>query len=62
MKSIQGLFSRDHMEFEVDRVDDNIEPSLIDMTKKAIEMLKPNPNGFFLLVEGKLKSFQIETK
>ena len=40
------------MSFELDRVQHNLEPSLIDMTKKAIELLEPNPNGFFLLVEG----------
>lgn len=28
------------------------EPSIIDMTEKAIEILSTNENGFFLLVEG----------
>lgn len=40
------------MSYEIDRVQHNLEPSLIEMTLKAIELLKPNPNGFFLLVEG----------
>lgn len=41
------------MSYELDRVEQNLpEPSLIDMTRKAIELLEPNPNGFFLLVEG----------
>jgi alkaline phosphatase len=40
------------MAFEIDRAENNIEPSLIDMTKKAIEMLEVNSKGFFLLVEG----------
>ena len=28
------------------------EPSLVEMTQKAIDMLSRNKNGFFLLVEG----------
>lgn len=39
------------MEFELKRNKDN-EPSLAEMTRKAIEILKKNKNGFFLLVEG----------
>ena len=46
-----ALFTKDHMSFEIDR-DNNIEPSIIEMTQKAIEMLSLNPNGYFLLVEG----------
>ena len=29
------------------------EPSLLEMAEKAIEILSADPNGFFLLVEGK---------
>jgi len=32
--------------------DPGIEPSLAEMTSKAIEILSQNPNGFFLMVEG----------
>jgi len=39
------------MEYEIDR-DPSNEPSLAEMTSTAIKMLKKNPNGFFLLVEG----------
>ena len=39
------------MKYEVDRNDDN-EPSIIEMTTKAIDMLSKNKNGYFLLVEG----------
>ena len=39
------------MEFDYARNDTN-EPSLKEMTEKAIQILKKNPNGFFLLVEG----------
>ena len=31
---------------------DTEEPSLAEMTTKAIQMLKKSPNGFFLMVEG----------
>ncbi len=48
-----GLFSHDHMSFEVDR-DPEKEPSLIEMTQKAIELLEKSNNGYFLLVEGGL--------
>ncbi|CAG7817600.1 unnamed protein product, partial [Allacma fusca] len=44
-----GLFNYDHMNYVLDS---QAEPSLSEMTKKAIEILKKNPNGFFLFVEG----------
>ncbi len=48
-----GLFNNEHMQFEADRLDDPAgEPSLAQMTKKAIEILARNPNGYFLMVEG----------
>jgi alkaline phosphatase len=48
-----GLFDASHMEFEVDRGGDRGgEPSLSEMTAKAIEILSRNPRGFFLMVEG----------
>jgi len=41
------------MRFEVDRQrDEGGEPSLSEMTEKAIRILQKNPQGFFLLVEG----------
>ncbi len=40
------------MEFESRRVETTNEPSLSEMTAKAIEILKKNKNGYFLLVEG----------
>ncbi|MES2579503.1 MAG: alkaline phosphatase [Pseudomonadota bacterium] len=47
-----GLFERSHMEFEYDRPTDTAkEPSLAEMTDKAIDVLKKNPNGYFLMVE-----------
>jgi alkaline phosphatase len=48
-----GLFARSHMEFEIDRNREaGGEPSLSEMTAKAIEILSRNPRGFFLMVEG----------
>lgn len=48
-----GLFSGVEMNYEAKRKDDSWgEPSLSDMVKKAIEILKKNPKGYLLLVEG----------
>jgi alkaline phosphatase len=47
-----GLFERSHMEYEHDRLVDTAgEPSLSEMTIKAIDILAKNPNGYFLMVE-----------
>ncbi|ESN96160.1 hypothetical protein HELRODRAFT_67985 [Helobdella robusta] len=46
-----GLFNADHMSFDADRSTTD-EPSLADMTSKAIEILKKNDKGYFLFVEG----------
>lgn len=48
-----GLFDSSHLAFEADRKDDvGGEPSLSEMTAKAIELLQRNPRGFVLMVEG----------
>lgn len=49
-----GLFEPSHVHYEADRVahDKAGEPSLTEMTVKAIDILKKNNNGFFLMVEG----------
>jgi alkaline phosphatase len=46
-----GIFNKDQMEYSADR-DTNKEPTLVEMTAKAIEILKKNDKGFFLMVEG----------
>ncbi len=47
-----GLFDRSHMEYDVDRADDiGGEPSLTEMTSKAIDILQKNDKGYFLMVE-----------
>jgi alkaline phosphatase len=48
-----GLFETSDMHFEIDREADAAgEPSLTEMTAKAIELLSRNPRGYFLMVEG----------
>lgn len=46
-----GLFADDAMAHDFDR-DPAKEPSLAQMTQKAIEILSKDPDGFFLFVEG----------
>ncbi|MCK9606335.1 MAG: alkaline phosphatase [Methylomonas sp.] len=47
-----GLFERSHMEYEYDRPGDSGgEPSLSEMTAKAIEILSKNRKGYVLMVE-----------
>lgn len=49
---IIGLFSpTSHMTYELDR-NQAAEPSLAEMTTKAIDVLSKNANGYFLMVEG----------
>jgi alkaline phosphatase len=48
-----GLFEPDHMRFEHDRSQDAAgEPSLAELTRKAIAILARNRDGYVLLVEG----------
>ncbi|MGH0144688.1 UNVERIFIED_CONTAM: hypothetical protein FKN15_036172 [Acipenser sinensis] len=46
-----ALFEPGDLRFELER-DPTTDPSLTEMTEKAIRILQKNPNGFFLLVEG----------
>ncbi|KAK9511991.1 hypothetical protein O3M35_000538 [Rhynocoris fuscipes] len=49
---VSGLFAYSHMDFEADRdKSPKGDPSLAEMTKKALSILQKNPKGFFLLVE-----------
>lgn len=48
-----GLFEPSHVKYEADRANDAAgEPSIAEMTRKAIEMLSRNRNGYYLMVEG----------
>lgn len=50
---VLALFESSHMEYEWDRpYDVGREPSLAEMTAKAVELLGRNKNGFVLMVEG----------
>ena len=46
-----GLFTSSHMSYDLDR-DSSKEPSLAEMTTRAIDQLKGNQAGMFLMVEG----------
>ncbi|MEM9494407.1 MAG: alkaline phosphatase [Pseudomonadota bacterium] len=48
-----ALFDRSHMTYEIEREEADVggEPSLEEMTRKAISILSKNDNGFFLMVE-----------
>ncbi|GLX78238.1 alkaline phosphatase [Thalassotalea insulae] len=47
-----GLFNESHMHYEADRQNDLVgEPSLSEMTDKAIDVLDNNSKGYFLMVE-----------
>lgn len=46
-----GLFAPRHLPYEIER-DQEVVPSLTEMTAKAIEILSQDPDGFFLIVEG----------
>lgn len=48
---VLGLFAKKDMAPELDR-DPAREPSLAEMTRKAIGLLSQDPEGFFLMVEG----------
>ena len=39
------------MQYEMKR-DTSMEPSLAELTRKALQVLQKNDNGFFLLLEG----------
>jgi len=52
-KKLVGLFTSSHMSYDLDRIANAAnEPSLSDMTSKAIDILKGNNRGMFLMVEG----------
>ena len=47
-----GLFNESHMQYESDRSNDIAgEPSLTEMTEKAIQIMDKDEDGFFLMVE-----------
>ncbi len=55
-QKVWGLFSSKDVPYDFDR-DLSKDPSLAEMTKKAIEILSKNDKGFFLMVEGSKVDF-----
>ncbi len=55
-QKVWALFGEKTMAFDLDR-DEKKEPSLAEMTRKAINILSQNRNGFFLMVEGSKVDF-----
>lgn len=49
--TVLGLFEPKDLQYEAER-NTSAEPSLTELTEKAIEFLKKDEDGFFLLVEG----------
>lgn len=50
-KRLLGLFEPSHMKYEHDRMIMDDEPSLSEMTDKAIDILSTNKKGFLLVIE-----------
>ncbi|XP_061923922.1 alkaline phosphatase, tissue-nonspecific isozyme [Entelurus aequoreus] len=48
---LMALFEPGDLRYEAER-DPNMDPSIVETTEKAIRILRKNPRGFFLLVEG----------
>ena len=52
-KHLLGLFEPSHLQYAYDRKNDKAgEPSLSEMTSKAIDILSNNKRGYFLMIEG----------
>lgn len=70
-KPMLGLFTMNHMNVYMDRAflpknpkvlkNFQDQPGLVEMTKKAIDVLDNNPNGFFLMSEGGSVDKQLHT-
>ncbi|NXI61183.1 PPBI1 phosphatase, partial [Anseranas semipalmata] len=50
---LMGLFEPKDMKYELNR-NASTDPSIVEMTEKAILILRRNPNGFFLFVEDEI--------
>lgn len=53
-----GSFAHDHLAYRLDEASKD-EPTLIEMTRQALNILKKNENGFLLVIEGE-KFFNIK--
>ena len=50
--AVLGLFARSHMTYMAEKTPESSEPTLTEMTVKALELLSTNDSGYFLMVEG----------
>lgn len=53
--NVLGLFSESHMQYHLfndNNIGVGVQPSLMEMSQKALEMLSANPNGYVILIEG----------
>jgi len=50
---VLGLFGEHHMDWDIDR-DPAVQPSIKEMSLKAVELLDGSAQGFFLFIEGSL--------
>jgi alkaline phosphatase len=50
IKYFLGLFGPDHLSYAGDQNRSSDQPSLVDMTSQAINILLKNPNGFVLML------------
>lgn len=50
-EAVLGLFSHSHMTYVAEREPESTEPTLTEMTVKALELLSGNDDGYFLMVE-----------
>ena len=49
---VLGLFAPDHMTYVVDRRPETTEPTLAQMSRRALDLLDDAPGGYFLMIEG----------
>lgn len=51
-EQVLGLFSSSHLSYVAERREDSTQPTLAQMTAKAIELVSADPDGYLLLIEG----------
>ncbi len=51
-EQVLGLFSSSHLTYVAERREDSTQPTLAQMTAKAIELVSADPDGYLLMIEG----------
>ncbi|XP_017057031.1 membrane-bound alkaline phosphatase [Drosophila ficusphila] len=49
---LMGLFNEDHLQYLMETTEESEQPTLEQMTRKAIEFMKHSEQGYFLFIEG----------